>query len=315
MSAATQSVSSGASLRKPRYRGTPAPYLFVAPFVLLFVVFMLAPMVVAIYQSFFTVKRSGLGFTSGRQTMFAGISNYVTAFHDHEFMTSFLRVLMFGVIQVPIMIGLSLIFALLIDSTLVKFKKTAQIIVFLPYAVPVVVAAILWGFLYQPGVSPIVKGLKEIGITVNLLSPQTVLWAVGNVTTWCWVGVNMIIIFAGLQSISQDIYEAARIDGAGELRIAWSIKIPMVMPSLMLTVLFSIIGTIQLFNEPSVLKSITGNVTAEYTPAMAIVNVTSQQNNQNLGAAMAVITAVVTLILSLIVSMIQKYVNQKETRS
>ena len=315
MSAETQSVSSGVSLRKPRYRGTPAPYLFVAPFVLLFVVFMLAPMVVAIYQSFFTVKRSGLGFTSGRQTMFAGISNYVTAFHDHEFMTSFLRVLMFGVIQVPIMIGLSLIFALLIDSTLVKFKKTAQIIVFLPYAVPVVVAAILWGFLYQPGVSPIVKGLKEIGVTVNFLSPQTVLWSVGNVTTWCWVGVNMIIIFAGLQSISQDIYEAARIDGAGELRIAWSIKIPMVMPSLMLTVLFSIIGTIQLFNEPSVLKSITGNVTAEYTPAMAIVNVTSQQNNQNLGAAMAVITAVVTLILSLIVSMIQKYVNQKETRS
>lgn len=96
----------GAPERKPRYRSTPAPYLFVAPFVLLFVVFMLAPMVVAIYQSFFTVKRSGLGFTGGRQTLFAGISNYLTAFHDHEFMTSFLRVLMFGVIQVPIMIGL-----------------------------------------------------------------------------------------------------------------------------------------------------------------------------------------------------------------
>lgn len=196
-----------------------------------------------------------------------------------------------------------------------KFKKTAQIIVFLPYSVPVVVAAIMWGFLYQPGVSPIVKGLKSIGVTVSFLSPQTVLWSVGNVTTWCWVGVNMVIIFAGLQSIPQDIYEAARIDGAGEFRIAWSIKIPMVMPSLMLTVLFSIIGTIQLFNEPSVLQSITGNVTAKYTPAMAVVNVTSQQNNQNLGAAMAVITALITLVLSLIVSAIQQAAAKKEARS
>lgn len=301
-----------ASTRNPRYRGTPAPYLFVAPFVILFAVFMLAPIVVAIYQSFFTVKRSGLGFSGGRQTMFAGISNYVTALHDKEFLSGFSRVLLFGIVQVPLMIGLALVFALLIDSTLVKFKKSAQMIIFLPYAVPVVVAAIMWGFLYQPGVSPIVKGLAAIGLHVNFLAPQSVLWSICNVTTWCWVSTNMIVIYSGLQAIPHDIYEAARIDGAGEFRIAWSIKIPMVMPSVMLSVLFSIIGTIQLFNEPSVLQGITTNVTNKYTPAMAVVSVTTVQNNQNLGAAMAVITALITLVLSVIVSMIQKYAEKRE---
>lgn len=301
--------------RKPRRGGTPAPYLFVAPFVILFTVFMLVPIAVAIYQSFFTSKRSGLGFTGGRQTVFAGISNYITALHDTVFMSGFLRVLLFGVVQVPLMIGLALIFALLIDSTLVKFKKTAQMIIFLPYAVPVVVAAIMWGFLYQSGVSPIVKGLATLGLNVNFLAPQSVLWSICNVTTWCWVSTNMIVIYSGLQSISHDIYESARIDGAGEFRIAWSIKIPMVMPSVMLSVLFSIIGTIQLFNEPTVLRAITTNVTSKYTPAMAVVNVTTVQNDQYLGAAMAVITALITLMLSLIVSAIQKYVSKKESLS
>lgn len=280
-----------------------APYAFVTPFVVLFVVFLLVPLVLAIVSSFFTVSRSGLGFGGdGRSLQFIGIDNYLRALADTGFTSGFGRVLLFGIVQVPIMLGLALLFALVIDSALVRFKRLFQLTVFLPYAVPSVVAALMWGFLYQPGVSPLVQGLRSIGVPADFLAPGTVLWSIANVTTWTYVGVNMVIMFAALQAIPGELDEAARIDGAGGLRIALGIKVPLILPTLVLTVLFSIIGTLQLFNEPEVLRSITANVSSDYTPNMAILNVTSTQNNPNLGAAMAVILGVVTFVLSLFVS-------------
>ena len=75
-----------------------------------------------------------------------------------------------------------------------------------------------------------------------------------NIVTWEFVGYNMIIIYSALRSIPTELYEAAEIDGAGQFRIAWSIKIPAIRPAIMLTVIFSIIGTFQLFNEPQLLS-------------------------------------------------------------
>lgn len=292
-----------------------APYFFVGPFAIAFVVFMLTPIVVALWDSLFAVKRSGLGIGSSKTTVLVGLGNYITALSDKDFIAGFGRVLLFGIVQVPVMLGLSLLFALLIDSALVRFKRAAQIMIFIPYAVPTVVAALLWGFLYQPGVSPIVKGLRSIGVNADFLAPGTVLWSAANITTWCWVGVNMIVIFSALQAIPQDLYEAARIDGASEFRIAWSIKIPMVLPSVLVTLFMSIVGTIQLFNEPTVLKTITSNVTSDFTPMMTVIDTTIAQKNQNLGSAMSVIVALVAFVLSMSVSLVQNHMNRKEARS
>lgn len=287
------------------------PYLFVGPFAVAFLVFMLVPIGLALWDSLFSIKRSGLGFGSGQTKNFVGLGNYVTALSDQGFIDGFGRVLLFGIVQVPIMLGLSLLFALLIDSALVRFKKAAQLMLFIPYDVPTVVAALLWGFLYQPGVSPIVKGLRAVGISVDFLAPGTVLWSAANITTWVWVGVNMIVIFSSLQSIPHDIYEAARIDGAGEFRIAWSIKIPMVLPSIIMTLFTSIVGTIQLFNEPTVLRSITSNVSSDFTPMMSVIDTTVAQRNQNIGSAMSIIVALVAFILSSAVVSIQRRVQSR----
>lgn len=307
---AVPSATAGHSKRIARAgkRGPGAvPYFFVGPFAIAFVVFILVPLGMAIWDSLFAIKRSGLGFGGGgREAQFVGLNNYIEALHNQAFMSGFGRMLLFGVVQVPVMLGLSLLFALLIDSSLVRFKKTAQIIVFLPYAVPSMVAALLWGFLYQPGVSPIVKGLKAIGINADFLAPGTVLWSAANITTWVYVGVNMVIIFSSLQSIPHDLYEAARIDGASEFRIAWSIKIPMVLPSLLVTLFMSIVGTIQLFNEPTVLRSITSNVSGDFTPMMNILNTTMAMKNQNMGSAMSIIVAVVAFVLSALVALAQR---------
>ena len=178
---------------------------------------------------------------------------------------------------------------------------------------PGVIAALLWGFLYQPSVSPLVAGLRSIGIPADFLSPGTVLWSIANVSIWSLVGINMIILFSALQSVPRDMYEAAKLDGAGELRIALSIKIPMIWPAVLLTTLSSIIGTLQLFSEPAVLKTITSNISSDYTPNMAIYAASTTANDPNLASAMAILLGVATFALSLVIMKLttrRKGVNQ-----
>ena len=263
--------------------------------------FLVLPILIALYKSFFAVQRSGLGFGGGEEA-FVGFDNYVQAFGDSAFLESFGRVLLYGVVQVPVMLAIAIGLALLFDSAVVRGKRFFQLSVFLPYAVPSVVAALVWGFLYQPRVSPIVEGLRSLGMDPQFLAPGTVLWSLANVGVWSVTGVNMIIIFSSLQTVPREMYEAARMDGASELRLALQIKLPQIMPAVLLTTLFSIIGTLQLFNEPMTLRSITSNISGSYTPNMSIFSATTLGGNINLGSAMAVILGIATMILSVTVS-------------
>ena len=299
----TLPAGTAAPRRRIRGRGglRAAPYLFLAPFVVLFLVFLVLPILIALYKSFFAVQRSGLGFGGGEEA-FVGFDNYLQAFGDSAFLESFGRVLLYGVVQVPVMLAIAIGLALLFDSAVVRGKRFFQLSVFLPYAVPSVVAALVWGFLYQPRVSPIVEGLRSLGMDPQFLAPGTVLWSLANVGVWSVTGVNMIIIFSSLQTVPREMYEAARMDGASELRLALQIKLPQIMPAVLLTTLFSIIGTLQLFNEPMTLRSITSNISGSYTPNMSIFSATTLGGNINLGSAMAVILGIATMILSVTVS-------------
>lgn len=299
----TLPASPAAPRRRSRGRGglRAAPYLFLSPFVALFVVFLVLPIFIALYKSFFAVQRSGLGFGGGEEA-FVGLDNYVQAFGDSAFVESFGRVLLYGIVQVPLMLAIAISLALLFDSAAVRGKRFFQLSVFLPYAVPSVVAALIWGFLYQPRVSPIVSLLQNLGVDPQFLAPDNVLWSLANVGVWSVTGVNMIIIFSSLQTVPREMYEAARMDGASELRVAWQIKLPMIMPAVLLTTLFSIIGTLQLFNEPMTLRSITSNISGSFTPNMSIYSATTLGGNLNLGSAMAVILGIATMILSVTVS-------------
>ncbi len=274
------------------------PYLFFLPFGLLFLLFFIAPILYAIYESLFRSQRSGLGL--GAATIdFNGLSNYLQVIHDPDFFTGVGRVLLFGIVQVPVMLGLALLLALLLDSTVVRFKPFFRLAFFVPYAIPGIIAALLWGYLYDPGLSPIVKGVSGLGLgTPDLLGPQTVLWSIANIVTWAWTGYNMLIIFAALQAIPTELYESARLDGASGWSIAWRIKIPLVTPALILTCIFSIIGTLQLFNEPQVLSTISNNIPTSYTPNFYAYYTAFGNNNYYYGAAIAVVLALVTCVLS-----------------
>ncbi|HLX58346.1 MAG TPA: sugar ABC transporter permease [Ktedonobacteraceae bacterium] len=274
------------------------PYLFFLPFGLVFLLFFIVPIFYAIYQSLFRSQRSGLGL--GAPTInFNGLNNYSQVIHDPDFYTGVGRVLLFGIVQVPIMLGLALLLALLLDSTVVRFRPFFRLAFFVPYAIPGVIAALLWDYLYDPGISPIVKGVSGLGLgSPDFLGSNTVLWSIANIVTWTWTGYNMLIIFAALQAIPPELYESARIDGASGWRIAWRIKIPLVAPALVLTCIFSIIGTLQLFNEPFVLSTISNNISTSYTPNFFAYYTAFANNNYYYAAAIAVVLAVVTCVLS-----------------
>jgi multiple sugar transport system permease protein len=197
------------------------------------------------------------------------------------------------------MLILATILAMFLDSVVVRFKKFFRLAFFLPYGIPGVVAAILWSFLYLPQLSPVVAVLKDAGFgTVDFLGVHSVLWSIANIVTWEYTGYNMLILYAGLQAIPQPLYEAARLDGAAEWQIALRIKLPLILPSIVLTAVFSIIGTLQLFSEPDVLKAITSNISSTYTPNLSAYTQAFNLNNPNYAAAIAVVLSVGTFILS-----------------
>ena len=272
-------------------RGRGVLAIFIGPFGALFALFYLLPIGYAVYQSLLVVERDGT-VGKARET-FGGLSQYGRVLQDEAFRESVLRVLLFGIVQVPVMLGLALVLALLLDSPLVRGKKFFRLAFFVPYAVPGVVAAIMWGFLYSPNLSP----FSELTSKVGFLSADLVLWAMANVVTWVYVGYNMLIIYSSLLAIPQEVYEAARLDGAGQLRIAVSVKIPMVAPAIILTAVFSIIGTLQLLAEPQVFRTFSSAVTSTYTPNLTVYS-TSAVPNFHLAAAFSVVLALATFILS-----------------
>ncbi|MBC7442811.1 MAG: sugar ABC transporter permease [Ramlibacter sp.] len=279
--------------KQPRQRvpHVGAILAFVLPFGTLFALFYLVPIGYAIYQSLLVIEREG---TFGQATeVFGGLTQYVLVFQNGPFWTSIGRVLAFGAVQVPIMLGLALLFALLLDSPLVRGKKFFRLAFFVPYAVPGVIAAIMWGYLYSPNLSP----FSAVTENINFLSADLVLWAIANVVTWVFVGYNMLIIYSALLAIPTELYEAARLDGAGQVRTAWSVKIPLIMPAIILTAIFSIIGTLQLLAEPQVFRSFSSAVTSTFTPNLTVYS-TSSIPNFNLAAAFSVVLALATFILS-----------------
>lgn len=286
--------SSAAPPPQHRRRGQRIAWLFLLPFGIPFIAFYLVPIAYAAYKSLFKIERAGI---YGKPTeVFAGLDQYAAVFASEEFRGSVLRVLLFGIVQIPLMLVSALVLALLLDSTVVYLKRFFRIAFFVPYGIPGVIAAIMWGFIYSPNLSPIVAGLERLNLSVDFLGSDLVLWSIANVVTWTYAGYNMLIIYSALLSIPTEIYEAARIDGATNLQIALRIKIPSVAPALVLTGVFSIIGTLQLFTEPIVFSKISTNITSGYTPNLVVFN--AAQNNYSLSAALSVTLALSTFLLS-----------------
>jgi multiple sugar transport system permease protein len=281
-------------------RSTPA--LFIAPFFVLFLTTLVAPIGYALWMSLFREQAaSGLGF-GGTQTLFVGADNYLRALDDPAFRRSFLHVALYCVIYIPVMVGGALALALLVDSAMARAKKFFQLAYFLPHAVPGLIAAIIWGFLYTPGLSPVVDFLRTFGVEWDFLGPGTVIFSIVNAAAWQWTGYNMVIFYAALQAVPRETLEAATVDGAGQLRTALSVKLPMIRSSVVLTMLFTAVGAIQLFNEPEVLRAQASSISQNWSPVMFIYQAAFTKHDYGLAAAASLMLALFGAALSFVIT-------------
>ena len=265
------------------------PYVFIAPYGILFVLFFVFPFFYALYLSFF--------MQHGPSNFFVGLQNYERVFADGNFWSGVVRVFYYGIVQVTIMLILALAFALFLDSPLVKGKAFFRLVYFLPYAVPGVIAAIMWGFLYSPQLNPILGFIT--GGKLNLLSQDNVLYAIVNIAIWEWTGYNMTIYFANLTSVPLELYDAAKIDGCNEWQLATKIKLPMIRSTIIMTIVLSIIGSLQLFNEPFILSSMT-SIPPAFSPNLYIYNMSFNFNNLNYSAALSIVLTIITFAVSML---------------
>ncbi|MGI5459020.1 carbohydrate ABC transporter permease [Streptomyces sp. CA-249302] len=280
--------------RSLRWKGAA----FTVPFQLGFVFLYLLPIGYAVYQSLYRERQSGLGL-GGSTEKFSGLDNYQQGLTDSAFMGSVLRVVLFACVQIPVMLLISLALALFLDTLASKVAGRFRILLLVPYMIPGVVAALVWINLYSPDVGPLTPLGKVFGFDWNFFAPSMVWPSIGNLLTWHGVGYNMVIIYSALQGVPRELFEAARLDGASERRIALSIKIPYVRGALVLTGMLSIIQMLQIFNEPALFRNITPQTVSDsFTPIMIIYNQAFNAGNYHYAAALSVLLALILGVAS-----------------
>ncbi|MCB2411371.1 sugar ABC transporter permease, partial [Demequina sp. TTPB684] len=189
----------------------------------------------------------------------------------------------------PLQMFISLVMALVLDAVVNKFTRFARLMIFLPYSIPVVIGTIMWGFLYSKNFGPMAEIWGLFGATPpDLLSKDLIFFGLLNLVTWQWAGYYMIIIFAALQGIDPTLYEAARIDGASAFQITLRVKVPLITNSLLLILVFALIGTLQFFTEPKVLQFLAaGSIGQDFTPNMYAFQQAFALGNVNYGSAIS----------------------------
>ena len=167
-------------------------------------------------------------------------------------------------------------------------------LLFLPHAVPGVIASLLWGFMYLPGTSPI------LGDVIDYFGNQQIFLSVANVAVWGVIGFNMVIMYTSLRGLPREVFEAAKIDGAGELQIALRIKLPMIRPAIVMCSLFSVLGALQLYNEPALLRPLANAISSTWVPLMKVYQEAFVNYDLHKAAAVSLLLVVMTVGLSVL---------------
>ena len=244
----------------PRSRGAGrtgfriAPgWWFVAPALLLIVVFFAGPVLAAIGLSFTDFDLYALADPSAAR--WVGLRNYARVLHEPLFWQALQNTLYFAVVGGPLTIAASLGAALLVNARAIRWKSTARTVFFAPFVTTLVAVAIVWRYLYHPryGLLNYLLGLVHVAPIDWLGNPHWAMPAIILMATWKNFGYNMLICIAGLQSIPRELYEAAALDGASAWQRFRHVTLPMLAPTLFFVVIVTMIGYLQLFTEPYVM--------------------------------------------------------------
>jgi multiple sugar transport system permease protein len=245
-------TSSAKRVRMPA-DGTSAAWLFVAPALVLIGVFFFLPVVAALLLS--VTDFDIYAVASASNTRFVGLRNYATLLETPLFWSSLRNTFYFAVVGGPLTIAVSLGAALLLNAKLVRWKSLFRTIYFTPFVTTLVAVAIVWRYLYHTRYGLLNYALGAVGVApVDWLGdPRWAMPAIILMAVWKNFGYNMLIFIAGLQSIPEELYDAANVDGAGPWRTFRSVTLPMLGPTLLFVGVITMIGYFQLFAEPYVM--------------------------------------------------------------
>lgn len=287
----------GRPSKSARRRELGAAGALMTPFFILLVTVFLIPVATAVWLSFFADDQPGLGFGPERR-VFVGLRSYTAVLTDPTFLSGLGTVVLYCLIYIPVMVIGALALALLLDSGVVRLRSWAQLGLFLPHAVPGIIAAVIWLYLYTPGLSPVVDLLGKADITIDFLGVHTVVPSIVNIALWSNLGYNMVVFYAALQAVPREVIEASVVDGAGPVRTALQVKTPLVRSSIVMVAMFTLIFALQLFTEPMLLSQSTPMISSRFSPSMYIYDAAFTRNNYDLAAAASVVLLVLTIALS-----------------
>jgi multiple sugar transport system permease protein len=227
-------------------------YLFLSPGLVLFLVFTVFAIIFSFYLSFHEWS------IIEKEKPFVGLENYADILDDERFHRAVVNTVYFTGGSVPVTMGIGLLVAMLLNQPL-RGRGLFRAMFFLPVVTPFVVVAILWKWLYNGDFGPLNYYLTSLGIVSEplrwLADPDLAMPSVIIMTIWSGIGFSMVIYLAGLQAIPEELYEAAKVDGAGPLRRFWHVTVPMLTPTTLFLLVIGIIGSLQVFTQIFVMTS------------------------------------------------------------
>lgn len=292
--------------RRQRWWSHLAPYVFISPFYIIFLAFGLLPILFSLVVSLYDWRGTA-------PSTFVGLQNYQLLLRDPALYKALWNTVYIWVGSVPPMILSALIFAVLINARRTRWRGLFRTVYFLPVVTSLVITGLIFGHLFSPSYGLVNGLLSRMGVApVNWLAePAWMKLVLIFALLWRWTGNDMVIMLAGLQSIPQDIYEAAQVDGATEVQAFWRITVPLMRPVILFDAIISTIGTFNLFAEPFVLFGGPGGGIGQ---AGLVTGTLLYQNSFvyfkfGYGAAIAWVIAAIIIVLS----MLQLRLGSRET--
>jgi multiple sugar transport system permease protein len=275
-------------------------YALIAPYMVGMLLFGIGPMIVAFIFSF-------SAFEAGRPQYFqAGLDNFITAYTDYRFIPALRHVLSFAAITVPVGVFGSLLLALIMHATRDRLNSLFRTLYFLPGAVTGSVVVLIFIFLLDPAISPFGFLMRPFGMEVQMdvITPRSVLWVFVAMRFFSTAGGWIAIFYGALNGISQELLEAAEVDGCNALQLAWHVKRPLITSYVVYMLITMFTASLQIVAEPSLIASATfgsSPVTPYWSLNQLAANLQTLGGNFGLSATIALIQLAITTVAAVIV--------------
>lgn len=281
-------------------KGQRAAEIFIlsAPAIIIFVFFVILPIFLGAYYGFYKWKGFGQPSVAGT---FVGFDNYKTALSDPAFQQAILHTFEIVIGSLVIQGPLAILFALLINQKF-KLRGLIRTLIFVPYVISEVVVGTGWSLILQKR-GALNEILSHMGIDGPdwIADPNVAMWTLLLIITWKYIGFAVILMLAGMQSIPDDLYEAAKVDGASYWQMQWNITLPLLMPTVRIWVFLSMIGSLQLFDLVYIIWGrYLASTAGVSTMATYMVREGRNAGNYGYGSAVALIIFVISLVIALL---------------